>query len=101
MDFPVYLEESINSHSTTKRSTDDAMSCDLHLASLDLSPTYETLSYVWGDQKITQPIALEGYEFEVTINLHEALRRLRATAKTRIIWIDALCINQKDDDERT
>jgi hypothetical protein len=51
---------------------DDPISCDLHLASLDLSPTYETLSYVWGDPKITKPIALEGYEFEVTINLHKS-----------------------------
>jgi hypothetical protein len=52
---------------------DDPISCYLHLASLDLSPTYKTLSYVWGDQKITKPIALEGCDFEVTINLHEAL----------------------------
>jgi hypothetical protein len=73
---------------------DDPISCDLHLASLDLSPTYVTLSYVWGDQKIAKLIALGGCDFEVTINLHEALRRLRAKAGSRIIWIDALCINQ-------
>ena len=80
---------------------DDPISCDLLPASLCWSPTYETLSYVWGDQKIKKPIALEGCYFEVTINLHGALRRLRATAETRIVWIDALCINQEDLDERS
>jgi hypothetical protein len=80
---------------------DDPIPCDLLPASLYLPPTYETLSYVWGDKKIKKPIALEGCYFEVTINLHGALRRLRATAETRIIWINALCINQKDNDERS
>jgi hypothetical protein len=46
-------------------------------------------------------IALAGCYFEVTINLYGALRRLRATAETRIVWIDALCINQEDLDERS
>src|ERR1022692_3775342 len=30
---------------------------------------YEALSYVWGDASVTSPILLDGYPFEVTLNL--------------------------------
>jgi hypothetical protein len=80
---------------------DDPISCELHTASLDSSSTYQTLSYVWGNPKVTKPILLHGCDFEVTTNLHAALRRLRCATWTRVIWIDALCINQADRDERT
>jgi len=80
---------------------DDPISCQLHTASLDSSLTYQALSYVWGDPKVTKPISLHGSIFSVTLNLHVALRRLRCAIDTRIIWIDALCINQRDIDERT
>lgn len=62
---------------------------------------YEALSYVWGDSSITRTILLEGREFQVTTNLYSALRRLRYPDYTRIIWIDAICINQSNLEERS
>lgn len=47
------------------------------------------------------PIRVDGVEFPVTVNLHEALLRLRDPAIERIIWIDAVCIDQDDDTEKT
>jgi hypothetical protein len=79
----------------------DPVSCQLNTASLDSYPTYQTLSYVWGDPNITKPIDLDGCIFNVTLNLHAALRRLRCVVDIRVIWVDAICINQKDLDERT
>jgi hypothetical protein len=38
---------------------------------------------------------------EVTTNLELALRYLRRENRARTLWIDALCINQKDEDEKT
>ena len=61
---------------------------------------YEALSYVWGDPTITSPILLNEHEFEVTTNLEAALRNLRYEDKERLLWIDAICINQRSIPEK-
>ncbi|KAI1407649.1 heterokaryon incompatibility protein-domain-containing protein [Hypoxylon sp. FL1857] len=63
-------------------------------------PKYEALSYVWGDATITTPITLNSHPFQVTTNLEAALRVLRLKNKKRLIWIDAICINQTSIQER-
>jgi len=78
----------------------DLISCELHVVSLDDSPQYEALSYVWGDLAITVPITVNSCKLEVTTNLSAALRRLRKEREIRVIWIDAICINQNDIEER-
>jgi hypothetical protein len=70
-------------------------------ASLDHCPEYEALSYHWGDAAVTWQIFLEGAVFFVTKNLEEALRYFIASGKSGCIWIDAICINQLDNEERT
>ncbi|QGI79892.1 hypothetical protein CEK25_006621 [Fusarium fujikuroi] len=75
--------------------------CELKVVSLDETPTYEALSYTWGDPLDKTPIFLNGLTFLVTKNLHWALRRLRHCDETRYIWIDALCINQSNKPEKT
>jgi hypothetical protein len=61
---------------------------------------YEALSYVWGDENKTLPIFIGKHRFDVTENLHAALSRLRDHSLDRIIWVDAICINQRDDEEK-
>ncbi|KAH8757088.1 heterokaryon incompatibility protein-domain-containing protein, partial [Hyaloscypha finlandica] len=61
---------------------------------------YEALSYVWGDTSETLPIWVDNNQFPVTVNLHAALLRLRDHSFERIIWIDAICINQKNPQEQ-
>ena len=80
---------------------EDTVSCTLSIASLAESPTYEALSYVWGDPTVTLPILLDGLEFQVTSNLESALRHLRYHDRNRTLWIDAICINQVDILERS
>ncbi|OTA92627.1 hypothetical protein M434DRAFT_74249, partial [Hypoxylon sp. CO27-5] len=46
-------------------------------------------------------ISLDNQTFEVTENLYYALRRLRYTSSPRTMWIDAICINQRDNDEKS
>lgn len=70
-------------------------------SSLDRSPRYEALSYVWGDPKITTQIQVHDMYHEVTVNLALALRYLRHRDEERILWVDALCINQLDIPEKT
>ncbi|KAK7455198.1 hypothetical protein VKT23_011072 [Stygiomarasmius scandens] len=74
--------------------------CHLTTASLLSSPTYEALSYVWGDPSNPPTIILHGSPFPVTRNLYTALRYLRRESQERILWIDALVINQADVEER-
>lgn len=62
---------------------------------------YETLSYVWGSSDRPQSILLGDYDFPVTANLLAALKRLRDRFLERVVWVDAICINQKDVEERS
>ena len=77
--------------------------CQLFDYSLDESdkrpPQYEALSYVWGDLEKTLPIFIDERRFNVTENLHAALRRLRDRS-IEWVWVDAICINQQDRQER-
>jgi hypothetical protein len=64
---------------------------------------YEALSYVWGSQiprDETPHIEINGHEFPITKNLEIALRHLRYIDVPRTLWIDAICINQNDVEER-
>jgi hypothetical protein len=64
------------------------------------APPYVALSYCWGTLIEKAPIALNRQAVGVTLNLHAALLRLRRK-KVEYIWVDALCINQEDKEERS
>lgn len=61
---------------------------------------YEALSYVWGNLTVTTPISLNDQPFQATTNLENGLRALRFRNRKRLIWIDAICINQTSIPER-
>jgi len=63
--------------------------------------SYEALSYCWGDNAaVKTPILCNGARLEITRNLKSALQHLREEEKVRVLWIDAICINQDDPIER-
>ena len=68
---------------------------------LDEAPDFEALSYTWGSTSDPVDILCDSQVVSVTQNLHGALLRLRRPDQTRKVWIDALCINQNDLDERS
>lgn len=75
--------------------------CKFFTVSLEDYPQYEALSYFWGDPNNTQTVVLNCRLRSVTTNLESALRRLRRQdGEQRILWVDALCINQDDIAER-
>ena len=61
---------------------------------------YDAVSYCWGNQNDRATISLDGSDFDVGRNLESALRHLRLSSIDRILWIDAICINQCDFEER-
>ncbi len=68
------------------------------------TPAYEALSYAWGSNQKTVNIRVEGTEgcrtLAVTSNLAEALQYLRYKNRSRILWIDAICVDQQNVQER-
>ena len=78
----------------------DPLICSLTTASLDTNPQYIALSYTWGAPVRVTNLILHGHHFPITANLSTALRRLRE-AKWQMVWVDAVCINQDDTEERS
>jgi len=76
--------------------------CLLHHIPFDHdTPEYETLSYCWGTSSDVHTISCNGQRLRVTQTLHRAMHALLTPGKSRLVWIDQLCINQHDDTEKT
>ena len=87
-----------------KGTSSDPVEVTLELARLnDPSLEYEALSYVWGSSVTSSYIIHQTTHtpIPVTKNLYDALKGLRQVEQDRVIWADALCINQKDDKDKS
>ncbi|KAK0652499.1 heterokaryon incompatibility protein-domain-containing protein [Cercophora newfieldiana] len=66
-------------------------------------PDFVTFSYVWGEEKFTREIQLDGHPFPVLEALHPLLEAIcdhSSFRNDRWVWIDSICINQDDEHER-
>jgi hypothetical protein len=103
----------------------DTLHCDIQIYSLDAFniPPYRALSYTWNDSKydrlithgeyipmshalrkthaIRHPIWCGEKRLLISTNLRDALRQLRHATLPIKLWVDAICINQEDDSERS
>lgn len=79
--------------------------CELrHVRRAD-NPCFEALSYAWGSLDLTHVVHVNSgaaipTQIPITKNLSEALVALRSENSTRCLWVDAICINQKDTPEK-
>ena len=80
---------------------DDGIICLLETISLNQKPEYTALSYVWGDPNVTIPISVNGKSIHITANLNSALLRIRRSSPDILLWVDAICINQQDEHEKS
>lgn len=74
--------------------------CVTRIVALPDKPVYEALSYRWGNDRNRRWITVGDQLASVTGSLHAALLRLRLQDKKRGLWIDQICVNQKDTDEK-
>lgn len=100
-------------------SRESPLSCDLYPADI-LHPTFEgfgirsttgeedslvefdALSYTWGDGANPETLLCNGVSFPISRNLSEALREIRRSKlAVTYLWVDAICINQRDDEEKS
>ena len=72
--------------------------CELRVGSV--KDEYTAVSYAWGSDTASHKITLKPWDFYVRQNLFECLSSLRDKHTTRILWIDAISVNQNDPSER-
>ncbi|KAF3051840.1 hypothetical protein E8E11_008344 [Didymella keratinophila] len=94
------------------------ISCKLRRYALEYTPAYKALSYAWKEHRGVQQAGGEldarregrieitnvptpRNSFPVSLSLVLAIKRQRSTRNSVFLWIDAICINQADDNERT
>ena len=79
----------------------DEISCGLSaVSSDDENLSYEAISYVWCDPAVTKPIICNDVVIQVTTNLESPLRHIRRKDEARVLWADAVWINQGDVSEK-
>jgi hypothetical protein len=81
---------------------DAEIRCELleHRLQTSAGSSYEALSYVWGNPNPHHRIFVGDEHLDVTPNLYAALLRLRDARFPRTCWIDAICINQENGEEK-
>lgn len=79
----------------------EIISLEVQHVSLNDDITYAALSYVWGDASIVEEINVGGARFWVTENLYAALKQFRDDRLDSWMWIDAICIDQSNQDRKS
>ena len=78
----------------------NSLSFELIHVSLLSKPRYVALSYTWGPPGGTHTILLSGQHFAIRPNLDQALQQIhRSKLVDEYLWIDAICINQNENEE--
>ncbi|KAI0431674.1 heterokaryon incompatibility protein-domain-containing protein [Xylaria sp. FL1042] len=78
---------------------DNPIMCNLKVCTID--NIEEALSYVWGQKEHEGSILVDQQSFRLTQNLYDILCGLRYPDTVRTLWIDAICIDQSNVQERT
>jgi hypothetical protein len=85
---------------------DTNIQCEVYqvsLASLTTKgrPYFATLSYAWGSPKIVEEIQCGDTLVPVAQTLHDALVHIRHLRTPRLLWVDCLCIDQNNSEEKS
>ncbi|KIN08727.1 hypothetical protein OIDMADRAFT_98470, partial [Oidiodendron maius Zn] len=62
---------------------------------------WEAVSYAWEGQKPTETLLIEGKPVNVPRIVLQMLKSLRQADRKRFLWIDAICIDQQNEDEKS
>lgn len=73
----------------------------LQTASLYDDPEYDALSYYWGPPGRRESIHIDGQEVLIQMSLYTFLDVLCRNGQRSRVWVDSLCINQSQVDEKS
>jgi hypothetical protein len=80
---------------------EDALYCELVDVSRNSSPPYTAISYAWGIDPALAILVIDQHAYSVSSNVEQALRQLRHADEDTYVWVDQICIDQGNDDEKT
>ncbi|KAL2061199.1 hypothetical protein VTL71DRAFT_7472 [Oculimacula yallundae] len=72
----------------------------LYPVNLQEKPVYEAISYTWGTSKDLRKITINGKPFTTSTSTHDALYGRSSFFRSRVLWIDFVCIDQTSLSER-
>lgn len=78
----------------------DDLHCKITTHRRRRAPAYTAISYEWGDELPDCEIGLNGSRSWVRPNLWQCLYQLQACNMAQYYWVDALCIDQNNNEER-
>ncbi|KAH8650619.1 ankyrin repeat-containing domain protein [Tricladium varicosporioides] len=80
----------------------DNIYCELFEGYLDqeIGVPYHALSYSWGSNEKKSMVIIDNKIMDITLNLFQALQHLRYENEDRIMWVDAICIDQNNELEK-
>ena len=81
-------------------SEQNAIHCKLQVLNVDDAHDYNAISYTWGKPLNTHIIVIDGLSVPVRGNCCYALRQAQNYQTDMYYWIDAICINQDDVEEK-
>ncbi|KAI3325744.1 HET-domain-containing protein [Xylariaceae sp. AK1471] len=79
----------------------DPVQISLLITALDSVPNFESVSYCWGNPQDKGQVTCDGTTLAITNSLLTGLVYFRYKDRPRVLWADALCINQADAVEKT
>ena len=77
------------------------LSYQMHTFNIGSAPPYAAISYMCGPPPSDQPLIVNGRSLTVRKNCLEALQQVHQHDEYEYIWLDCLCIHQKDLDEKS
>ncbi|RMY44430.1 hypothetical protein D0865_10558 [Hortaea werneckii] len=83
-------------------SEEDEQEVRIQLSAFDIdnAPPYAAISYTWGDQTDRTDILINGPAHRVGLNSWYALLQMKYHHEESFLWMDAICINQADAQEK-
>lgn len=82
-------------------SFEDRIKCDITCHPLKSAPIFRAISYAWGQKQSGQDVYVGGNRWVVRENCYYALQQARHFHPDSYLWIDSICIDQEDSEEKS
>ncbi|KAM7195816.1 Heterokaryon incompatibility protein (HET) domain containing protein [Rhypophila sp. PSN 637] len=83
-----------------RQPSESRIHCQFIVVPLASAPPYEAVSYVWGSPTKDKFISVNNTDLAITSSAYEIIQRRHSFWRERVIWIDQICINQRDVNEK-